>query len=447
MIHLIFTLILSFVWAAPSEKIHEEGARIFEKNAAAGALELGLAAEESELISLSQLADRLAQDPKTLSALIDAIRSKAKQSGKGWPGLGALNRIEREKLVRAIQTSDKTFLDSFPVMTPKELKKFIILFGKKKGPLAPEAPYPASEALVLTGQPREAAAGAFLKDWGRGFFHGDHTAQGLPTAYGDNMETAKMLNRLSMNEPGHPAAFTLLVGQDTYGDVRSFLEGLMKSGHSIGAKDMRFFANFGGLWYQENQKWISVMTPLYVDTGLRLPSGKKLTVPVSHSHLELNIRGPLVNADMVYYLGVGGNSMFYPLATADKPWVGGRAVKTWTGAEAVRLAERAAITRRELNIKVKKYGLPLGGYGPLGSCGDIQAMITETPIYPQIRDPRYYNDGMTIDGWAKALPIDGQTPPDPRRVYDSLPVNDPEEIKIPQAREMVRELKAALEQP
>ena len=74
-------------------------------------------------------------------------------------------------------------------------------------------------------------------------------------------------------------------------------------------------------------------------------------------------------------------------------------------------------------------------------------MIVQKPVYPQIRDPKYYNDGMTIDVWAKALPIDDLTPPDRRRVYDSLPVGGPDDIKIPQSKEVIRELREWVEKP
>ena len=41
----------------------------------------------------------------------------------------------------------------------------------------------------------------------------------------------------------------------------------------------------------------------YVDTGHVLPSGRKLVVPVTHSHLELSFRGK-VSADLEHVAGV-----------------------------------------------------------------------------------------------------------------------------------------------
>lgn len=399
-----------------------------------------------EIITLSQLADRLSQDPRRVSALIDAIRNKAGEMGKGWPGLGQMSPDAKENLVKAIQARDKAFLDWFPVMNADELKRFITSYAQRQGPAPAEAPYPAEEELLLPGRPHDAEDGAFLTDWGHGLYHGDQTAHGLATAYADDLAFASALNRLALNEPGQ-AAYTLKAGDRRFTEVRQLLEFLASTGHEITAKDMRFFANFGGIWYRPKEDWVSVVTPLFLNTGLTLPSGKKLSVPVSHAHLELNVRGALVNADVIFYLGVGGTTMFYPLATADKPWVGGRAVEAWQGARAVELVERAATTRREIKRKVEKYKLPLGGYGALGGCADIHAMIVQKPVYPQIRDPKYYNDGMTIDDWAKALPIDDLAPPDRRRVYDSLPVGDSDAVKIPQSKESIRELRDWVAKP
>lgn len=436
-------------WAGELEPLSAGARPLFDHARPGAPLVFAYAAQSPqdrvEIITLSKLVERLSRDPKDVEALIEALRQKAGSYGRGWPGLDHLDPGARERLVAAVRGADKSFLDDFPTMSLDGLKSFIAAFGAKQGAVAPEAEPPATQRLTLTGKPRAAEDGAFLKDWGRGLYHGDRTLHNLKTAYGDNVAIADALNHLALNEPGQAPKYTLLIGDRRLADVGSFLEYLLAEGHGIAAVDRRFFANFGGIWFKENERWVSVVTPLFVDTGLRLPSGKKLIVPVTHSHLELSIRGPRVNADVIYYLGVGGAAKFYPLATEDKPWVGGRAAQTRSGRQAVDWAQRAATTRRELKAKVAKYKLPLGGYGPLGVCNDVEAMITGTAIYPQTRDPRYYKDGGSIDAWAAALPVDGGIPPDPKRVYDSLAVQDPDQLEIPQVRELVRELKVLVE--
>ncbi len=162
-----------------------------------------------EMITLSQLADRLSQDPQNIAALIDAIRNKAGEMGKGWPGMGQMDPAAKEKLIGAIQKGDKSFLDSFPVMTAEQLKIFITLYARKQGPIPPEPPYASEEELSLPGAPHDALEGAFLTQWGRGLYRGDHTAHGLATAYGDNIAMGTALDRLSLNEPGKAAGYTL----------------------------------------------------------------------------------------------------------------------------------------------------------------------------------------------------------------------------------------------
>ena len=386
-----------------------------------------------EVITLSQLADRLSKDPENVAALVDAILD-----------LKFVGPEARAELTQAIQSLDKSFLDSFPTMSVNQLKLFIRLYAEKAGPIAPEAACPPQQELKLSGIPHDAPDGTFLTGWGRSLYHGDQTAHGLATAYADNETIASALNCLALNEPQGPPAYTLTAAGQTFSQVRPFLEFLLSTGHTVTAKDMRFFANFGGIWYRQGDRWVSVITPLFVKTGLTLPSGRELVVPVSHAHLQIDIRGPLVNADAIFYLGVGGTAMFGSLSTADKPWVGGKTAQAWEGKDAILRAERAATTRREIKKKVfsdAEHPLPLGGYGILGGCADVQAMIVEKPIYPLVRDPGQYRGGMAVDGWSAALPIDGASPPDPQRVYDSLAVDDPDQLQIPQSRQAIAELR------
>ena len=435
------------LFAQGIEALRADAGRRFDGDAAAPAAveAFSPASDDAPSISLSELVERLSRDPKAIDDLVEVIRKNAPSLGQGWPGLESADGAVKEKLVRAIQRSDKSFLDSFPTMSLQEIKVLIAAYGRNQSEAPPQDPDPASEELALPGKPHDAPPGAFMEDWGHGLYRGDLPRKGLDTAYADNVAVAGALNRLALNEPGRPPAYTLTVAGRSFTSVGAFLESLLQSGHAISAADMRYFANFAGLWLKDQDRLLSVVAPLYVDTGERLPGGRELVVPVSHSELELRLRGASVNADVIYYFGVGGTAKFYPSVGAAKPWVGGRAVRTWRGEEAVTLAERAATTRRELRLKAAKYGLPLGGYGPLGVCNDVEAMITGIAIYPEIRDMRYYNDGMEMDAWAKSLPVDGAgAPPDPRRVYDSLPVDDPAQVEIPQVKEAIRELKSSV---
>ncbi len=396
-----------------------------------------------EIITLSTLADRLAADPRAIDALLAALKN-AGGAGGVFPELGALDPAAQAQLERALRQADKNFLDRFPTMTEPELGVFITEYGRKQGPEADPDP-PAAMTLALTGQPKEAKDGEFLKDWGLGLFHGDLSKHGQPFAYGDEVKVVDALNALSLNEPGQVPVFVLEYNGRHFAHVSDWLAELRAGGHEIEARDRRFFTNFGGIWYKPGKDWVSVVTPFWVDTGLTLPSGRKLIVPVTHSGIDFSIRGPKVNVEFSYYLGLGGSARFRALGDDNKPWVGGRVAQTWTDAAAAEILERAAVTRRQIRAKVKLHNLPMGGYGPLGVCNDVDAMITGTPIYPQIRDPRYYNDGMTIDAWAAAQPVDdGSQKPTLERVWDSLAEQDPAALKIPQFKDTLLELKATL---
>lgn len=445
--------------AQSSESLWLNGAKLFDGAAAVGVAPVVAASPAAagkaaagqaggvEVITLSQLADRLAADPRAVDALIAAIKkasAKAPELGGIFPELGALDPAAQQQLAAALRSSDKRFLDAFPTMKEAQLGAFITAYGQKQGPEPDPAP-PATMTLTLTGQPKQAKDGAFLKDWGLGLYHGDLTKHGQPFAYGDELAVVDALNGLALNEPGKPPVFTLLFEGKAYTSVADWAAALLASGHQLEARDRRFFTNFGGLWYKPGSRWISVVTPFWVDTGLVLPSGRKLIVPVTHSGIDFSIRGPKVNVEFSYYLGLGGSARFRALGDDNKPWVGGRVVRTWSAAGAADILSRAAVTRRDIRAKVSRYGLPMGGYGPLGVCNDVDAMITGAPIFPQIRDPRYYRDGMQIDAWAAAQPVDdGSTPPTLERVWDSLAVQDPAQLEIPQFLPTLLELKAAL---
>ncbi len=394
-------------------------------------------------MTLSQFAELLSNDPKKLDALIASIQRAGQKLGKPWSEFGAINAEEKGALVRAIQSSDKSFLNSFPVMTVPQMQDFLKLYGRQKKP-ASATQFPAQKTLLLTGRPQAAGDGEFLENWGNDIYHGDKTRHDQSSAYGDNQALAQALNLLSLNRPGKPPKHTLVFDSLNFTSVEDFLTYLLANGNAINASDKRFFANFGGLWYDNQGQWASIVTPLFADTGVVLPSGQKLIVPVSHAELEISIHGPRINTDLIYYFSDEGSAEFIPKAAENKPWVGDRVVNSWTGMEAVKIINRAATTRRELIRKANKYHLPMGGYGPLGACTDIEAMITGNPIYPEIRNPKYYSGDMTMDAWAANLPLDGKNPPSLERVWDSLPISNLSDLKVPQSLPILAELKRIL---
>ncbi|MBI4423012.1 MAG: hypothetical protein HY554_04765, partial [Elusimicrobia bacterium] len=381
--------------------------------------------------TLPELARALQDDPETLEALIARLEDKAGQAG-GF-GLPSLPPQERARLVAALRSADPAALAGFPTMSVGTLKTFIRGLARKAGPVAEKPEAPGTVPLELPGEPKAPPEGAFLKHVGGNLYYGDQSKTTPETAHGDNAALAAALNRLSLNASSSGELAVSFDGR-SFSSVHGLVAHLAATGHAVAVKDKRFFANFGDLWYREGGKLKPVATPLTLATGIRI-RGREVAVPVSHTHLEINIRGPRVNADLTYFLGVDGSSTFRPWATQDQEWVDGKTAKTFTGDRALELIGRMAVMRRELREKVARHGLPLGGYGTLGACSDVHAMILGEPVYPLIRDPRYFHDGMAIDAWAAALPVDGDGPPDPRRVYDSLPVKDAQGLMLDSARD------------
>lgn len=389
---------------------------------------------QGEQLRLSEFAQKLSQDPAVLDAQLKEIGRRMGDRGS-W----TLSPENKERLLRALERADKTFLDSFPTLSLQATTRGIRAYAKKKGPLPDDMPAKGTVPLLLTGKPKLPAEDAFYDDLGDGVYYGDIIERNtLP--YGDNQAVAAVLNRLSLNTPGKPADFKVSLGATSFDSVEDFLNYLIAGGHFVEVRDKRMFANFGDLWLKEKGVMRPVTTPFYVKTGITLPSGKPLAVPVVHSEFNLVILGSRVNADLSFYFGLGGEAAFWPLATENQKWVGGRVLRTWDGAAAVALMERCATARREIREKGRKHKLPMGGYGTLGACSDVHAMILGQPVFPQIRDLQYYQDGMTIDAWSQAVyPHASVTP---RKILDELPVDDPADILLPELRKDIQELKA-----
>jgi hypothetical protein len=396
------------------------------------------APSQGDLLRLSEFADKLTQDPATLKALLKRI-----SESMGDRGSWVLSPANQARLIAALERADSTVLDSFPVLSLQETKMGIGAYARRTGPLPDDTPAKGTVELKLSGKPRLPAEDAFYKDLGEGVFYGDiRDAQALP--FGDSKALSAALNRLALNTPGQTAEWKVRFAGTELRSVEDLLNHLVATGHSIAVQDLRMFANFGDLWLKEQGVLRPVTTPFYVKTGLNLASGKELAVPVVHSEFNLQVRGPKVNSDIAFFYGIGGSAAFGSQATESQKWVGGRVVKTWNGAAAIALMERSATMRREIRAKVDKHKLPMGGYGILGACSDVHAMILGKPVFPQIRDLQYYSDGMTIDTWSTN--VYPTAPVTAQEILDELPVDNIADIQLPELRRDIEELQAMQDQ-
>lgn len=392
------------------------------------------APEAGKDLKLSELADLLRRDPAALDALFDALTERLGERGRAW-----LTPERRKALEEALRKADATVLDRFPVMSAGQLLAAAKAYTARKGPLPPSNP-PAVFTLAFPGSPVDAAPGAFLTPLGNGLYYGDRSSSGTGSVFGDAETLAEALNLLADNDPAAPATTVRYRGAD-HRTVRSLAAALAASGAPFAVKDMGYYANFGDLYFGLPGNLRGVETPVYVDTGLKLSSGKSLIVPVAHSHLAVEFRGT-VNADLTFFFGIDGKAAFRANGTSDQHWAGGRVIRSYAGTAATDLLARAGDVRRHLAAKAEAFKLPMGGYGPLGDCNDIQAFITGRAPYPLMREERYYQGSGPLDGISATLPYDIGTTPDPRRVLESRPFESIDDVPFPETREAYRAIAA-----
>jgi len=395
---------------------------------------IGVSATDRSPLKLSELADILRQDPKAIDTLIDALTNRLGERSQAW-----LTPERRQAFVDALRRADAKVLDGFPRLTAAQLLSAAKIYTKRKGTLPASTP-PALFDLALPGAPTDAAPGAFLEDLGNGLHYGDVSSSGKGAIFGDSVIVAKALNLLADNDPVSPATRVRFLGVE-HTSLRSLLAVLTSSDTRFIVRDMRYYANFGDLYYGLPGQLRDVETPVYVDTGLSLSNGSPLVVPVAHSHLEIEFRGK-VKANLMFFFGIDGEAAFRANGTDDQHWVGGRTVGVNRGVEAEELLARAGDIRRHLTAKALFYQLPMGGYGPLGDCNDIHAFITGVSPYPMLREPRYFSGAGPLDQMSGSYPYDTVKAPDPRRLLESRPFDNIDDVPFPTVRDAYRAVAA-----
>lgn len=415
------------------EALHSQAGRAFDGLQPPAAAKAAAAPRAQPApLSLSDLARAIQNDPTAIDDLLNILVAKAGPLGRELD-----TPARRAQIKEALRTAEPSILDRFPTLTTNELAAAGEAYAAKLGPVKDPARGPEL-VLVLPGSPVDPPKDAFLKPLGHGLLYGDQTLFNSGAPWADSKAVADALNYLSAN------AGELADGSSRYGSLSAWLGALLAEGHTLEVKDARYYANFGDLRLDTPAGRRDVATPTLLDTGITLPSGRKLIVPVAHSEFDIAIDGPRVHARMSWFFGIDGRASFRADDTDNQGWVGGRAVRTWNGAEAASVLDRAAWVSRELAAKVRASGLPAGGYGSLGDCNDAQAMVTGVAPLGMLRDPGLYNGGGALDAASRALPYDRTQPIDPRRVWDSRPFENVDEIPMPEVRAAMAELKATL---
>ncbi len=268
-----------------------------------------------------------------------------------------------------------------------------------------------------------------LKPLGHGLFRGTVHEPDSAQRHPDSARLAEVFNRLSMNGTG----WVTYQGERAR-TPRGVLALLERDGHTVEAHDFRSIANFSALYYQApgTTTLREVAAPLWLDSGVEVPgTDRTLFVPATHSELVITVRGPVVNADVAFYLGTDNQARFRPTGSRRPSWTGAKSVRSFEGREALRAASAAAWVRRSLTRLAEERGLDqlrTGAYGQLGVCNDATALIEgalglEATHWPLMRLPEVYRGTGRLERVSNALPYDGDpaTVPGVERVLQSIP--------------------------
>jgi hypothetical protein len=424
-------------------------------------------------VLLSQMMRELSATP----GFTDAILAQLDKGGKKGPALMTPTLMKR--LREMILGKDWQGLDRFPGWTMREINPTVRVAGKvvakdqdvaglaERHPGAP-AGLGSSGSMPETGGTSLAEhmkayvdLGSYSLDeaetvdldapsrlpgfttdglvtkLGAGVVRGDGANTTLAPMHAESQRLADVLNRLSLNglEGSVPVAVTVL-GKHAR-TPEELVQALLDSGHTVVVADARYFANFGHFHF----KGQDVMMPFWVNSQIRVPGTRRsLLVPVSHAEYEWTVRGPKVNAEVSWYFGIDGKAEFRTMDTQDQPWVLGRHAHEYrdrSAVEVTRLVGKMAIAYAHEHMARPE--LPFGGYYALGVCQDGVAAIEKkmtgkATLFPNTADAALFDDGRDaeINALIEGIPKDRNgSPPEPERIFGSLPTTDLQAITIP----------------
>ncbi len=302
--------------------------------------------------------------------------------------------IEEPKIASTIKNRDFSKLDTLatvqrlsdiiqiaPMVTLKDAapKADTKLTGKLSEEII-RSPVDLSTAMVnVTEKP-------VAIQWGHHYSH-SYTKNQIDQSEG----LAKVLTALSVDN-GSSVTVTQGKKEKSLTSPEQVMKYLLETGHEIRVDFEKVNANF--LAFASGDT--NILFPTWVKTGVMLPSGKELTVPMNHNQIVWKISGPLVNARVSAYHGIGGVG-FTPVTDERPDWAkaevknlidskNGDTQAIIKSAEAAKNMIRLNRCERETIAK----GAPADGYGLLGVCNDSTAYILSQlklrkdvkPLYP-----------------------------------------------------------------
>ena len=420
----------------------DPGAAVTRARAACAALLLCMAAgargDQPLWLPFSYVMSEVSHEPGFVDAVLEKLGRDPRAPGILGPKL--LGKLKSLLLGRHFEK-----LDRFPGFTIGTMGSSVAIAARMGGRdkviqpwVDPDARAPASEALGIPTGGAPPDPSTYMRVIGWGLDSGDRLDPGRAARCADSARLGVLLTRLARNPDGAPTHRVTLDGIEVT-TPRALIAQLMATGHDVRVSDARYFANFGDLTYRGED----VFTGFWVNTLIAVPgTSRALLVPVGHSQHEIEIRGPVVNADLAFYFGIDGEVAFRTNETKDQSWVLGRQVRTYRGDDALEVVRFAgAIIRTYGVVKRAHPDLPFGGYWRLGVCNDVNAMV-EThmqgapTLYPLTVDASLFPDD-EVGAVARRLPVDarGDAPPDVKRIRGSIPVEKLEDLPMPRLRD------------
>jgi hypothetical protein len=413
----------------------------------------------------------------------DALLAKIEKGGKNGPALMTPELMKR--LRELILGKDWQRLDRFPGWTMQGVNPAVKVISKevekKEAPVTPVGtpsgnasasprtgkvedyidlgPYALDRAETISLNEPSTLSGfttdGIVSELGGGITRGDGANASLAPLHAESQRLADVLNRLSLNQLQEASPFTAELVETKDGSWERMFVGresrspeelvslLISTGHTVVVSDARYFANFGHFHF----KGQDVMMPFFIDSQIAIPGTKplfgaarSLLVPVSHAEYEWEIRGPKVNANVSFYFGIDGKAEFRTMDTQDQAWVLGHHAHEYRDADALevtRLVGKMLVAY--VHQHVRRPDLPFGGYYALGVCQDGVAAIEKkmtgkATLFPNTADGTLFDDpsDAEINELIQAIPKDRNgVPPEPERIFGSLPVADFNAITIP----------------
>lgn len=257
---------------------------------------------------------------------------------------------------------------------------------------------------------------------------------------------ARVLNSLALDNGS-----TVTHDGTTFTTIAEVVQALTDSEHTITITNDRFFADFMSLYY----KGKAVISPLWLETTILDSDGSPLAIPSPHTHHTITVEGPLVNTELLFYIGVSGGTSFRAVTWFRPPWTGNRTLYTYSSdedPEAVRdLLVHAGNLRKLWTEEAAERDLPASGYGTLGVCNDSTAILEHlvegtTTIFP-LAHPAFEGDAKTdIEGALSALPADGAGYDGAEalaRILKTLPAENYRDLPFPGLVEQLNRLTGA----